>query len=51
MSEQETFEDLVEWATQYIHVGLLEGGGREMKKAIYVALNRAIEWYKKEDEG
>lgn len=40
-----TFNDLVDEATQRIHMGLLEGGGREMKSRVHVSLDQAIRWY------
>jgi hypothetical protein len=39
------FDDLVRWATQYIHLGLLEKGGPGMQGAVHNALNQAIIWH------
>lgn len=42
--KKKTFDELVEVATQRIHSALLEGGGREMKRAIHLWMGQAIIW-------
>jgi hypothetical protein len=44
--EDMNFEELVEWQTQKIHSGLLEGGGHGLKNAVFTALDTAIAWNK-----
>jgi len=41
-----TFEALVELSTFRIHGALLEGGGNEMRSAVHLCLNQAIQWSK-----
>lgn len=40
-----SFEELVDFATRNIHSALLVGGGKEMKSAVYMSMDRAITWY------
>jgi len=42
--EEMTFNELVELATHCIHSGLLEGGGKEMKRTVHMWLGQAILW-------
>jgi hypothetical protein len=44
--EEMTFDELVELATLRIHSDLLEGGGKEMKRAIRLWMRQAILWSK-----
>ncbi len=40
-----TFDELVEDVTRRVHLGLIEGGGKEMKSRIYMGMEQAIKWY------
>lgn len=42
--EDMTFDEIVELAALQIHSALLEGGGREMKKTVYLWMGQAIAW-------
>jgi len=39
-----TFEELVEEATQQIHLALIKGGGKDMTSMIYIYMEKAIRW-------
>ena len=50
LATEMTFEKLVEFATQQIHLGLIEEGGKGMKSRVWLWMGQAIEWSKAQDK-
>jgi len=42
--EDMSFEELVDYVTMRIHLGLLEGGGKGMKSTVHMWLSQTIVW-------
>lgn len=47
--EDMMFADLVDEATREIHDGLLTGGGKGLRSAVWTSMNTAIAWRKARD--
>jgi hypothetical protein len=46
--EDMNFSELVDHVTQQVHLGLLEGGSKEMRSRIHLWLAHAIAWDRRE---
>jgi hypothetical protein len=46
--EDMNFNELVDHVTQQVHLGLLEGGSKEMRSRIHLWLAHTIEWDRRE---
>lgn len=42
--EDMTFQELVDEATQEIHLGLLEAGGKGLRNAVFLWLSTTAQW-------
>jgi hypothetical protein len=42
--EKMTFEELVAFSVQQIHLGLLEDGGKGLRTKVWLSLQTAIRW-------
>lgn len=42
--EEMTWDELVDHLTQYIHSGLLEGGGKKMKDTVDYSMQLTLRW-------
>lgn len=50
MMEDMTWDELTEHLTQYIHSGLLEGGGKKMRDSVSCAMQLALRWRAAQDQ-
>jgi hypothetical protein len=48
--EDMSFDELVDYNTQMIHSGLLEGGGRGLRTAVYMSMDVTIRWRREMDK-
>lgn len=49
--EEMTYEELVDYSTQQIFGGLINGGTKEMHSRVYLWLSQAIQWRRMQDDG
>lgn len=45
-----SFEELVDYVTQRVHIGLLEGGSKRMRSEIHMWLGQTILWAEQQHE-
>ena len=45
----ESFNDLVDYHASRIMIRLIEGGGKELKAAVFLAMHDAIQWEKENE--